>query len=80
LYQQVTRAKSLKDLCDALHVEYTEKLSNIPSRGEKSLAAKAAEGKQIPRQETKRTKLRGVSDSTSNGEFIKELRQDALMA
>jgi hypothetical protein len=70
LYQQVTRAKTVKDLCDALQVEYTEKFSDIPSRGENSAAAKAAEGKQVQRQETKTTKLRGVSDECPSNGFI----------
>jgi len=32
------------DLCKALQVEYTEKPGDAPSRGEKSAAAKAADG------------------------------------
>jgi hypothetical protein len=44
LYQKVAQSKSYKDICAALEIEYTEKLSDIPSRGEKSAVAKAAEG------------------------------------
>lgn len=40
----MAQSKSHKDICVALGIEYTEKLSDIPSRGEKSAAAKAAEG------------------------------------
>jgi len=43
MYDQLKRAKSVKDLCDALQVEYTEKYTDIASRGEKSAAAKAAD-------------------------------------
>ena len=70
MYQQVTRAKTVKDLCDALHVDYTEKLTDIPSRGEKSVAAKAAEGRQVQRQETKPAKLRGLSDESPAPDFM----------
>src|SRR5271156_2144920 len=69
LYRQVAGAKTVKDLCDALQVEYTEKFSDIPSRGENSAAAKAAEGKQVHRQETKIIKLRGVSDESLSSDF-----------
>ena len=49
-------------------MEYIEKFLDIPSRGENSAAARAAEGKQVQRHETKTTKLRGVSDECpSNG-------------
>ena len=43
LYEKIKRAKGVKDLCEALGMEYTEKLSDAPSRGEKSIAAKAAD-------------------------------------
>ena len=51
-------------------MEYNEKHSDIPSRGENSAAAKAAEGKQVQRQETKTTKLRGLSDECSSNGFM----------
>jgi len=35
------------DLCKALQVEYTEKPGDAPSRGEKSAAAKGADGNAI---------------------------------
>ena len=44
VYRSVAQSKSYKDICAALDIEYTEKLSDAPSRGEKSVAAKAAEG------------------------------------
>lgn len=43
MYQQVTRAKSVKHLCDALQMEYTEKFNDAPSRGEQSASARAAD-------------------------------------
>ena len=43
MYDQLKRARSIKDLCDALQVEYTEKYTDVVSRGEKSAAAKAAD-------------------------------------
>lgn len=43
MYDQLKRAKSIKDICDALHVKYTEKLTDLPSRGEKTATAKAAD-------------------------------------
>ena len=43
-YLKVSQSKSYRDICAALDIEYTEKLSDIPSRGEVSVAAKAAEG------------------------------------
>lgn len=43
MYEKIKRAKGAKDLCDTLGVEYTERFSDAPSRGEKSLAAKAAD-------------------------------------
>jgi len=76
IYEKVTRAKSYKDLCDALQVEYTEKLSDVPSRGEKSNAAKAADrnfhlhskanrvAKPTQRSESKQNQLRGVPKDT----------------
>jgi hypothetical protein len=42
MYEQVKCAKGVKDLCDALGLEYAEKLLDAPSRGDKSAAAKAA--------------------------------------
>ena len=47
IYQLVTRAKTVKDLCDVLGVEYNETFRDVPSRGATSLAAKAADGTQI---------------------------------
>jgi len=43
IYEKVHRAKTYKDLCEALEVEYIEKFTDVPSRGEKSAAAKAAD-------------------------------------
>lgn len=43
MYEKIKRAKGTKDLCDALGMEYTEKLSDVPSRGKKSVVAKAAD-------------------------------------
>jgi hypothetical protein len=37
-------AKTIKDLCDVFQMEYEEKHSEAPSRGENSAAAKAAGG------------------------------------
>lgn len=37
-------AKTIKDLCDVFEMQYAEKLSEAPSRGENSAAAKAAGG------------------------------------
>ena len=81
IYQQVCRAKSVKDLCDALQVEYTEKLADVPSRGENSVAAKAADGgKTSYRPDAKVNKLRGVSNEASRGIIIgtDEMKQGAL--
>jgi hypothetical protein len=44
IYKIVTQAKSMSDLCDALQVEFSAKFSDVVSRGEKSVVAKAAEG------------------------------------
>ena len=43
MYDQLKRAKSVKDLCDALQMEYSEKFADLPSRGEKTATAKAAD-------------------------------------
>lgn len=50
VYQEVCRAKSVKDLCDALEMDYTERLADVPSRGEKSQVARAAEGNLLTAQ------------------------------
>lgn len=47
LYSKVTQAKTVKDLCAALQVEYTEKLSDVPSRGEDSASARAADSSSL---------------------------------
>ena len=43
MFDQLKRARSVKDLCDVLQVDYTEKYTDVASRGEKSAAAKAAD-------------------------------------
>lgn len=48
MYEQVKRARGVKDLCDALGVEYLERLSDAPSRGENTAAAKAANRMVLP--------------------------------
>ena len=48
MYDQLKRARSVKDLCDALQLEYTEKFTDLPSRGEKTATAKAADRKLPP--------------------------------
>jgi hypothetical protein len=45
IYQAVARAKSVQELCDILEVEYTGNgVDNLSSRGDSSIAAKAAGG------------------------------------
>jgi hypothetical protein len=44
IHKKVTQAKNIKDMCEALQVEYAEKYTDVVSRGEKSAVAKAAEG------------------------------------
>jgi hypothetical protein len=83
VYQQITRAKTVKDLCDALGVEYTEKFNDAPSRGEKSAAAKAAEGKQFQPDDVKVAKLRGASNESRMNGFTagtEQIKESALMA
>lgn len=76
MYKKVTQAKSVKDLGDALQVEYTEKLGDVPSRGAKSVVAKAADrtthsdmflivAKQSQRVEAKKNNVHVVEDSPS---------------
>jgi prolyl-tRNA editing enzyme YbaK/EbsC (Cys-tRNA(Pro) deacylase) len=66
----------VKDLCEALQVEYTEKLGDAPSRGAKSVVAKAADrmdhsdlflivAKQSQRVEVKKSNVHVVEDSPS---------------
>jgi hypothetical protein len=45
MYDQLKRAKNVKDLCDVLQLEYTEKFTDLPSRGEQTATAKAADRK-----------------------------------
>jgi hypothetical protein len=76
VYKKVTQAKSMKDLCEALQVEYTEKLGDAPSRGAQSAVAKAADrlnhlnlflmvAKQSQRVEVKMNNVHVVEDSPS---------------
>ena len=76
MYKKITQAKSVEDLCDALRVEYTEKLGSAPSRGAKSVVAMAADridladeflivAKQTPRVEVKKINIHVVKDSPS---------------
>jgi hypothetical protein len=44
IYRQITSAKSIQDLCNALQMDYRVKLSDVKSRGENSTVAKAADG------------------------------------
>jgi hypothetical protein len=44
IYQKLTRAKTVKDLCDVFELEYQEKSGPARSRGEVSAAAIAAGG------------------------------------
>jgi hypothetical protein len=80
LYKKVTQAKSMKDLCDALQVEYTEKLGDAPSRGANSTVARAADcillsspylivANQSQRVEVKKINVRSVSDDPSTKGF-----------
>jgi len=78
LYKRITQAKSLRDLCDALDVEYREKLGDSPSRGASSVVVKAADrippyraylilANETPRVEVKKNNVHRVKDSPSKG-------------
>jgi tRNA-dihydrouridine synthase 2 len=88
VYRAVSQAKNMRDLCEALEVEYTGiDESNLVSRGESSAAAKAAGGRfpsdgayagnMTHKHEGKVNKLRGVS-SESMYVVTEEIKQTAV--